>query len=755
MEINFGKSLDQMGFYSLIEQFARLNVGPANEHAEIDRYARDNKIGKVFEKCVQLVSYSHIYFQYPKWKQRLLRDKKNKLPDWDIYGYWLQFHVPFKFISEESKTRDPTSRSNVCCPVRVCFFYLFLLYMTIKYTIVAIFHVSYDRASKNFQPDLANLKKNTDYTDNCLLLHKLKDQDRKYANQISIISKYLKFLGSPSNVDGLFFPYLLLLTATAFFVLITFALLYPNNPKFRLNSWNLHFNPLLERRRLQSKMRDLVYGIINNSVQEELNKPQVVSGGIEKRKIAHRRQMYRDCAINLRDESKLAKYYDNFCKYLRRKRNSESSYKLAEGSQFKHRRSNINAFDLHDHRDSGIDWVEFANLFKWFESLLEETNQLRVEESASRDLTIVKSYTKDVKNSDTLQMELEKEDRCERFELIPAHLTLVNYKRLVKRALLVIVVSFICLTSIGFVCAFVILIRESESRIEQRYAEIKCRFWNPAAIPRRMFPKLCDFGHPMDELAYIAIGRSNDLKLALRYEMPAMLNLQTMQFCTEIFWFYAIYCVWVSVYFLTAALNHMNQTQWLDQINCQLQICSSLMEKLSQCDERLHGSLFARKQIERALSICYINFMLFRREQKYDRPLFKFAVLQLSLIVFFGGLVTIWALRNMDDRNGIVMWSISMFIVTLLNMMVHLLVTFTNKIYNIFDQLNGIMCKSVHISMQSSAIVSLWRRQIMSPQEVFNNFGVEIVGIKFTQANFIQFNSYIFGLSLYFLRSYF
>lgn len=844
MEVNFQKCIDRMGFHSLIDEFSRINVDPEDQIDNIETYSKTNKIGSVFKNCVRFISYSHVYFQYPKWKQDMLsKQTKNKLPDWEIHGFWLQFHVPFRFVSNKRRLLNPTSRSNVCCPIRVCFIYLFMLYMTIKYIIVSLMHVSFDRAIKILRSSvdhqyIALERKTNNHTlqttmtdlistnTNCIMLDQLNNQDRKLAKRISTLSNYLKLIGSPTSIDGLFFPYLLLLTVTAFLVLITFALLNPNNPKFRLNSWNLHFNPLLERSRLQARMRDLIQVIINQSTMCESNDNNVHDNNQKKQQrlhhctslespppsssssssLSHKKGLLYDlsssCEIISQNEFKLAKYYDNFCKYLRRKR---YNYNDNHGRRYiKQTKLKTHEFNEDHH---SIDWAQFANLFKWFERKLYENQQHNLIASASSSSSSTSTSTSLMSipisvfnplisqqsmissssrggssnssshsNSKHIAKHMHSEETYDytrlagqhpltcfnelkqsndnKLQLIPAHLTLTNYKILVKHALTVIAVSFCCLTSIGMVSCFVMFFRESQARIEQRFEEINCRNWNPSSIPRKMLPKLQEFSHPMDELAYMAIGPNDQLNLALRYELPLMLTIPTIQFCTEITCFYTIYCIWTSIYFLTAGLNHLNQTQWLDQINCQLKICSSLMDKYSQLELYLTTNLNAKEQIEKALSITYVNFMLFRREQKYDRPLFKFAVMQLSLIVFFGGLVTIWTLRNMDDRNGIIMWSITMFIVTLLNIMVHLLVTFTNKIYQIFDELNGIMCKSIQISMQESAIVGLWRRQIMSPQEVFNNFGVEIVGIKFTQANFIQFNSYIFGLSLYFLQAY-
>lgn len=64
------------------------------------------------------------------------------------------------------------------------------------------------------------------------------------------------------------------------------------------------------------------------------------------------------------------------------------------------------------------------------------------------------------------------------------------------------------------------------------------------------------------------------------------------------------------------------------------------------------------------------------------------------------------------------------------------------------------MVEFARLSMQSSHIITLWRRYIMNLHEIQQAYGTEISTIEISRSNMVQFDFYVILRTLYILESY-
>lgn len=332
----------------------------------------------------------------------------------------------------------------------------------------------------------------------------------------------------------------------------------------------------------------------------------------------------------------------------------------------------------------------------------------------------------------------------------PAYLTLAAFKKSIDYRFKFITLTVSLSAILGLTLGAGLIYGELESRVELRTIVLSCQTCFAGARSSKIWPaKLL----PEPSGQQLARG----YKPTMFSELIIGLNKQTILFTLEAILTYVICAFMSGTYFYLLFANRLLQDIWLSQLREQLELIRQMM-LLAEIYQRYKTfnsfNLSLRQSIETCLYKAYLNLILFRRQLRYPHALFKFLLWHVVIMVIILLGLASFCLNSKGEKSVIYIWFSLLFGVFLLNVFGYLSVEFTSR----FDQLNAhigkLMVEAARLSMESSNIITLWRRQVMSSSEIEHAFGIEILGVLVSHSNIIQFDSYVFLATLYILRSY-
>lgn len=588
-------------------------------------------------------------------------------------------------------------RPELPCPFRAYLIILFLIYALIKSIVMYVVFLNLEKAAKAWNPCLDSLEFGLNYTTNCILLDQLGEIDRLQARKLEYWANFLRGMGSPVNTINEILPFGLNMFGLLIFVVLSFAYVNANNPAFKLNSLTLYEDPVIEQRRL----RALFVKIFND-----------LSRAIEKRDLWHMKM-----AMSIV--------------------NCEQPFQEIELSP--HKSHEIPSFPM--------DIFEFPFEHKW--KLFDYDNNY--EDKVVEDLCFNRIEYKMVPKIEDLLV-----DRSDSMLILPAHLTLKSYKRLVNIFRLSVGICLLVGLLVAWIGVIGMVCREINQRAETRILEIECKQWNESAVPRRWPSKL---EHSTSRLYEQETGNVLSIdQLAMEVELPLLGTKPTFQFLVELVLSYTIMGLWCGAGLVFVMLNHTCQTIWLKQIGTQIRMISHSIDEMIQSNgpkDSVGTQVFIDKhkkhQIEENLALTYTNFVLFRRELPHNVAVYSYALIQLTLIVMGGALSGFMCLSS--GRNRLLVWTVTIITVIVLDFIAYLSVSTTTQVHHLFKYCNSLMAKASQLGMEHSYMFELWRRQILSSVDVELTFGTRILGFELTRSNLVQFNSYVLGATLYLYRS--
>lgn len=363
----------------------------------------------------------------------------------------------------------------------------------------------------------------------------------------------------------------------------------------------------------------------------------------------------------------------------------------------------------------------------------------------------------------------------------PEHLTLNAYNSLcnlyTRIPSIVIGIAFF----IGQLIMIGTMYREITNRLDQRREEFYCLSLHRDAVSRkwpiRLFPIIQE---PSINDSNSNRSHVNDNE-HINYHVKeptfggelglVMSNGSTIWLVIEIIIGYTMIAHQFGVYMVALMSNNWIQSTWMGQIQKQLSLIGQMMDsytrkqllfqdkikKLTNNDSLIKDDCEIlnkfKEDIERSLTGAYLNLMVYRRDLRCHLAFFKFMVYHIILCLLVGSFLCYNILSS--GRNHLIVWTVMILIFSLINLIGYMSVNFTSNLNKLSAKMNKLMAKSARLSLESSNVISLWRRQIMSTSDVEETFGISILGVEFSHSNLIQFNSYVFGASLYLLKSYF
>lgn len=718
-----------MKFFSLIHEFNHIAYGETrNKSIELELQAEVNKKWNILDSFCKLTTLiTPINLQLPAWKRKeyyqVESSNKDRLPDWEIEAYAFRFVLPFNLSSGGAR-----------CTLHRYLIQLFLIHMIFKGFALCMIYGSFGNLLIHWSPDLSSINP-TNYTTRCIILETLKEKDQMIARKLYKYVDDLNSFGSTViTMNDLVFC---LFIALIYFYIIFmyFAIRNRNSSDFAIHPLTFHYKPSIERRRLTHKYKQLMQRLVRFCDQ---------SKDLEQTLESARKIVIDDNFDNIFANMSSHLIYQNYQKTF-----SQEQY-------LKH--------DL-DEPIKPVCKEDFLNFLNWL--------------TKRKMLTCFESYQEDLDEEETEKHVLAKKaslydkQNTPDTSLLPAHLTLKNHRAQLRNANFVTICWII---GISLVCGLICLglwYREIEERVGQRIEQIHCKKWHPMGISRKWLSYLQDLTNENHIRAYEEVMQQNYQKnllinLGIWIELPLVFTPRASFLAILVYANFTILNVCFGLYILSASMNHFNLGVWSKQINHQLKLIGSLMEQLDveanvneiAVSAIVQSDLIVCKiQIERALRMTYANFILFFEELRPARKYLRIVILQLAVIAIGSIVLVSFILQSRSSGTGIrsnllIIWYLMLCFVGLFDVYFLMSVKSTNRIQILFGHINMLMAKSTSVSMETCNFVTLWRRQILTYMEVESVFGIQTLGFDLTYSNFIQFNSYVLGGSLYMFRYY-
>lgn len=317
-------------------------------------------------------------------------------------------------------------------------------------------------------------------------------------------------------------------------------------------------------------------------------------------------------------------------------------------------------------------------------------------------------------------------------------------------------------------CYMTVIAHECINRSRHRINQLSCQRWHPggALILDHLYriPKL---ESQFDQQAYYDfISNDNDyqrgnsssfwvfsFKLALIEFKNLLPTVNSSIHACETLVIYALSIVWIWWYSCMYIFAMVDKFIRLHQISAQLKYCTrksyDLLNRSRVCSNINQAE---DEQLAEALMITYLNFELFRRQQREFSRLTNFLLGQIGALTgvtivlsYIVGVASSSASRNL---LLLYMCSIMAFF-----MDAYLIsgAMFTSKIRHIMKGIAKLVASCTLVSENSTRgfyIHYLWRRQMMSETQTMRFFAPNLFGIRLSFEKVITLNGYFVGLWL-------
>lgn len=245
------------------------------------------------------------------------------------------------------------------------------------------------------------------------------------------------------------------------------------------------------------------------------------------------------------------------------------------------------------------------------------------------------------------------------------------------------------------------------------------------------------------------------LYLALTVEIKYYFSYQRLLYVLEICLYCAVLGVsetfWASLF----VMGSLDKIVWLRQICQQTKSCRVTLEKtrarlVQWRDINDHQEL---NNILEQLTICYVNFELFRRQSPHFQKISNFVIIQVAVMTGQVYYMTDLVAKNVDPRYETVVVVALMLIGFLLNCCLamssyrlNLLEELMNEVAKMLAHASGILSISV------SYPIELWRRQMLSEKDCRQKFASRLFLYPVSWESLLTFNVYLLLLSFILLN---
>lgn len=238
------------------------------------------------------------------------------------------------------------------------------------------------------------------------------------------------------------------------------------------------------------------------------------------------------------------------------------------------------------------------------------------------------------------------------------------------------------------------------------------------------------------------------LYIELRHMMTPKIVLGVVELIS-LFVYLAARC---SFYIILLSETHIYIMIWVKQLHDQLVASNKLLQLYGHF--RAHDLCGTRrKQLARALAITYLNLSLFRIQFKHSRALINFlaaSIFAISVPITAHSYVTLFITSSQDMR---LTWVTNLFCLVCVNLVLYECGDLTKNIEKLSHKLVELMARASENSMETSPIINLLRREMITNREVQQLYSIQVFEFEFSRGFMISFNSYLLVVGLFMWRS--
>lgn len=354
-------------------------------------------------------------------------------------------------------------------------------------------------------------------------------------------------------------------------------------------------------------------------------------------------------------------------------------------------------------------------------------------------------------------------------QVLPDCLSAGARNTLLAKIWIPILIILIAIMSIDLGAFIYLNIHQALARVEARAQLLKCQHeWHPNATLIRDWQF---FLEPLESKAdldlYLALlkGQVSSLRVAIGVELPLIWTYQLLISSLQVVIVFILVSYQLCFQFYILVQGNMSKRLWVSELQQQLKNCFSLLdhfEKLAAIEGTCSASSsqprltpIYRVKVERALTIAYLNFELFRRNQRPSLEFqnrFSTQVLGIFFSGLFYGSYILFILG--PDKTSVILFLVMLFI-SITNMYVIVSLYVTLGIEALFKNINVLVAKATKSEMELSYVITLWRRQMTTESQIKRTFTTCVFGLSFTERALITFNTSVLGVWLLLYRSYF
>lgn len=381
----------------------------------------------------------------------------------------------------------------------------------------------------------------------------------------------------------------------------------------------------------------------------------------------------------------------------------------------------------------------------------------------------------------------------------PAHLTSNWHKKLIclegyyyyLRMISGLVPCFIVITAT--------ILTEIYLRVEERLNIFECsqKQGNSFYIRKKINLSPLNFEDLTKYLAYDG-SRLNFIKLMLTVEVKYYLTRRIVFGLLELYLATTIILFIASFYYLLYVRSFLNRMIWLNQLQEQLNWCSKhiidigrtkdldgfngftnllngneksfivnsdqlimkILTKHFEVEADVDNGVEAKKERVKenklislkAILITYLNFELFRKQQANYHRLANFLIFQMTLLIGSVLLLCYFIGTNVNVGSNSILLFTSTYLVLCMN--VHLIssAVMTNKILKLMRTIFKLMAGASSIDLQLTDIIDIWRRQLLDDEQTVEHFSIRFFGVYLSYDRIITFNAYLVALWLVLLK---
>lgn len=198
--------------------------------------------------------------------------------------------------------------------------------------------------------------------------------------------------------------------------------------------------------------------------------------------------------------------------------------------------------------------------------------------------------------------------------------------------------------------------------------------------------------------------------------------------------------------------QHVSRTLWFNQIRQQVKGCIASLIGAYKSNVPRDREETKNNNI-RLLTLAYLNFESFRREQRAHQSMTNFLVAQMFLMIIPLVITTYLTLNILSESDRLVMFSFICYTFSLLDVYLITSAIKTNTALKLMKELSRLLAYITESNLEQSLIARLWSSQILNYNQTLSCFAPKLLGISISFDKIVNLNVYMLALWILSLRS--